>query len=64
MRTRRVAKTKRPEHVTRVELAGELDALAVEAFALEVRRLVSRFVSDVTDVRIATTTVARKGRLA
>ena len=64
MPTRRAAKTTRPERVTRVELAGELDAHAVEAFALEVRRLIGRFASDVTDVRIATTTVARKGRLA
>jgi hypothetical protein len=61
---RRAAKGRRPEYVTRVELTGELDAHAAEALALEVRRLVRDYVSGDVDVRVATTTVARKKRSA
>jgi hypothetical protein len=64
VRARRAAKTKRPDRVVRVELAGELDAHAIEAFALEVRRLLRRYTPAVTDVRVDTGAVARPGRLA
>jgi len=55
-----VAKKKRPDGVLRVELVGELDAHAAEAFALEVRRLVKRYARAVTDVRVETSTVKGK----
>lgn len=55
-----MAKKKRPDGVLRVELVGELDAHAAEAFALEVRRLVKRYAREITDVRVETSTV--KGR--
>lgn len=55
-----MGKKKRPDGVYRVELVGELDAHAAEAFALEVRRLVKRYARDVTDVRVETSTVKGK----
>ena len=56
-----MAKKKRPDGgVLRVELVGELDAHAAEAFALEVRRLVKRYAREVTDVRVETSTVKGK----
>jgi hypothetical protein len=64
VRARRAAKTKRPDRVVRVELTGELDAHAVEAFALEIRRLLKRDAPAVTGVRVDAAAVARPGRLA
>ncbi len=52
------------QRVVRVELAGELDAHAAEAFALEVRRLAALYARDATSVQITTSTVRRTGRLA
>lgn len=54
----------RRDRVHRVEVVGALDAHAAEAFALEIRRLVKRYGGDVTDVRIAASTVGRRARLA
>ncbi len=56
-----MAKKKRPDGVHRVELVGELDAHAAEAFTLEVRRLLKRYKREVTDVRIETSKVRGKG---
>jgi hypothetical protein len=50
--------------VHRVEVVGQLDAHAAEAFALEIRRLLKRYGREVTSVRIAVSRERRKARLA
>ncbi len=60
MRARAHGRSKPRERVARVELIGELDAHAAEAFVLEVRRLAARHAR----VRVVASTQSRRSRLA